>query len=990
MKRLKNKVALLLCSALTMQITHGTIVVTGGTGTTAGQTSNQIITNRAMHKPSGTLVYTTTGNNSNNAIFDISRPSTTDTTVTASGIAADTTLRNSYIPHLAIVSDPTTPGNASLIKIAVTRQAVTAATRPTAVYLITPTAGTAVVKTPLDAEAVPAATANIVGLAGGNAGTVSCVFACVKKNGTTGTNFGMSTTGDGVAVLSVNNTTLAMTQVNSKAYALDVNSTGSLSVGNAGAQATTSLAVTGVLSMAYDEDSQRLYVGMKDIAADNATSKKANAGAYSIGIFSVSSTDGTLTQLSPCGGNNVITPLVGGGKYIIGQRGAGKALSAQNIRVMTTSTGPSAADRFKYLIVNGGNGTSSTTNNQVWAIPLVVGNATATKNGTFAAVTTGNFINPASAAGDLYLTSSAAAKVGNGPLPIPNSQAIADMYVDGDAVYVSISAANTSTITPGVFVSQAIFDNLGKIAAWTEWHKITPNALGTAESTGRTGLISVDAVTGHFAVVDGTNATTVHMTQWQNTSVNAVDGSANPKGLITNLNAPANLGTVCTAVCDLNSTTTAWGNVTPARMALFGGTSGKVCFAMTGSAWVANSAALITTNTALEVIFDTSNATTSLDYTSSNTLLLTTLPTGAGTVRALSHSGWYPVASNLTPGFFFAGAETGAGEGSLYVYAAPSLGAGYNQRNIKNFGVAPFGANSWQVLNGCDGIPVKIEAQGGAVYILTRKVDDSGNSTDRIFRLTKKANAADLNTNFIVTATAGAVNGAVSLENVKQIYDFVVSQTGTGTEQLTMLTNDGLYTTTSSAGCDAPGYNNAPASAMLNCGWIKVTTPATAENFMLKFFPQSHTRAPQTFIAAQWQASQTNENVYDQVALAQYGRASNSYKPLGQDVLTNFNAAALANGAYSVPTGFVQLPVITNLYSDGARRFMTSVSRSTSNHAMKMMSIPYRVDANKWNQASPYTVQDAALSSLGAVYWIRPIAGTMMIGCSNGGVVAQQ
>ncbi len=1001
MVRLKNKIALVLISTLATQLAYANILVTGPVGTTSSTTtSNFKITDVRLHTQSGMLVMTTTNNttagtgNSNNSIMLLYRPTTTDVSPTATGIAADTTLRNSCIKNVTIVPDPAAPENANSVRIIST---ISNTTRPTTAYLITPTAGVAVTKVPNDCQDVPAATSNLCGLTAGNIDTNSFVFAAVKKNGTSGADFASSVTGDGIRILQINNSTLAMTPVSVAGSPLDVNSTGSLSVGGrTGSHATTSIAAGTRIPMAFDEDLNVLYVGIPSITTDNTSSNRARTGAYSIGMFSVTS-QGDAAQLSPCGGNNVVTPLVGGGQYIIAQRGANKTLTASNIKVMTTSTGPSADVRFKYLIVNGGNGAATATSNQIWAIPLVVGNENTSINGTFAKVTTGNFGTSASAVGDLYTTATAAAKVGNGPLPIPASSAISDMFVSGDAVYVSISAAAVSTagsngaaaITPGLYVSQAMFDELGKIAYWTEWHKIAPNALGNAESTStgsRVGPFSVDGVTGHITAVDGNAGTTVRMTQWLNASTNQ-DGTPNAKGLVTNLNKTANVGDGCTAVCDLNSTTTAWGDQTPARMALFGGVNGKVCFAMTGSGistYAGNHAALVTTPTGLEMIFDTSSNTTSLDYTSSTTLLLTQLPTGAGTVRSLAHSGWYAVSGATTPGFFFAGAETGNGNGALYAFCAASLGVGYNQRSITNLAMAPFRASSWQQLDRCDGIPVKILSQGGAVYILTRKVDSTGASMDRIFRLIKKQTGATLNTSFVVTATTGAVNGAVDLSAVNHIYDFVISQTGAGLEQLTMVTNDGVYTTTSSAGCDAAGYNNAPASAMLNCGWEKVTDPATMEGFMVKFFQPSHTRNPQSFISSQWAQSETNDAVYDKVQLVQYGRATNRRSQFGQDQMINFDAY---DGTTTVPAGFVELPVISNLYSDGIRRFLALVTRTTSSHAMNLIGSPYRVDV--WNLSAPYVIQDSVLQSLGAVYWMQPIAGSMMMGTSKGVVALQ-
>ena len=986
MKELTNKLLLLLCSLFTVPTMHSVILVTGGTGTTAGQTSNAAFQNRAFHEPSGTLFLGTAVGASNNSIVYVSRPATTDTTITASGIAADTNLQNKNISNLTVVSNPTNPGNQNLINIV-----ATAGTTPTALYLITTTAGTAVTKT-LDDVTNTETTGAILAIKGGNpGGTLTSVFSAVKVHGAA-TNFGAAV-GDGISSVVINNSTLGMTAntpvpLNTTLTAYDL------------AITLTGITTTGNPCMAYDQDLNRLYVGINSMTS----ARTPLAQMCSIAIFEPNTTTGVLTQLYPLS-TAATAPITG--NNIIGVIGSAQTISAQHIAVMSSSNGPNGTLRYKYLIVNGGNGSVATTSQNVYAVPLTVGNATDANNGRFAAVTTGNFGSPAANTGDLYLTSSAAAQVGNGPLPAVNAGQVADMHVSGDTVYVSINAAGaagnvsssqTTGVTTGIFTSQAFFNQNGQIAGWTNWHRIAPTALGTASddgtATGRTSLIAVDAVTGHIAAVDGANNEALRFTQWQTSSYDEQDGALNTKGLVYNLNQVSNVGDSCTAVCDLNSTTTAWGTVTPMRMALFGGREGKVCFAMTGSAFVASSAALNTSNLAVEHSFGTDASTLSLDYSSTNTLLLTTLPTGAGTVRSLAYTGWYPVGGNTTNGFFLAGAETGAGNGALYVFAQPTLGVGYNYRKMGNLEGSPFvghtgltNPSTWQHLTGCDGIPVKIQALGGAVYILTRKLNTDGTSLDRIFRLINKPNAAALNTSFIVTATAGAVNGAVNLSAVNHIYDFAVTQTGTGHEQLSMVTNDGLYTTTSSAGCDAAGYNNNPADAMLNCGWVKVTSPATAEGFMLKIFQPTHTRVPQTFWASQWQQNDTNSAAYDGNGLGQYGRATyNATPPFGEDQWINFNAYT---ATLTLPAGLVQLPVVTQFYSDGLRRLYTTITSAIGINAMQAYTVPYRVDANIWNRTSPTQIGDSAVSNLGAVYWITPVAGTLMMGTSNGVVALQ-
>ena len=69
---------------------------------------------------------------------------------------------------------------------------------------------------------------------------------------------------------------------------------------------------------------------------------------------------------------------------------------------------------------------------------------------------------------NFYSSKNLASMVGNTRLP----GLITDMRIVGDAIYVSIGDTNTNDILPGVFHSQPIFDNYGKIIAWTPWRRV--------------------------------------------------------------------------------------------------------------------------------------------------------------------------------------------------------------------------------------------------------------------------------------------------------------------------------------------------------------------------------------------------------------------------------------------------------------------------------------------------------------------------------------
>ena len=169
------------------------------------------------------------------------------------------------------------------------------------------------------------------------------------------------------------------------------------------------------------------------------------------------------------------------------------------------------------------------------------------------------------------------------------------------------------------------------------------------------------------------------------------------------------------------------------------------------------------------------------------------------------------------------------------------------------------------------GIPVKIQAAGGAVYILSRGV---GTQVDRIFRVTPQSTGIALNTDFVVTASAGAApsDSNSSLASVDRIFDFVISTTGTSAyagEQLTMLTNDGIYTTTSTQGTNGVF---SPAKAQLNCGWVQVSSPSTDATVQYFMTHAERTRGTQSFWFPRFEANAAATTVYNKNGLHQLNR----------------------------------------------------------------------------------------------------------------------
>lgn len=220
------------------------------------------------------------------------------------------------------------------------------------------------------------------------------------------------------------------------------------------------------VDMFYDRNLGRLYIGL-----DVQAGAQARDGARALIL-------GQVVQ-----GKLVFTPIIPdsaleGQDKIIGTRGALSHVSIHKVRTMQTRT------QVRYLIVVGGNGTLS--KREVFALPLV-DNVKSASHGALASknkqpVTLFGshepqrfearaFIDPAQQAEDLYTTNSVESRVGSFS-ELPGD--ITDISVSDDAVFVSV--AQDGDVQAGIFHSQALFDETGKINGWTEWRRTTHTA----------------------------------------------------------------------------------------------------------------------------------------------------------------------------------------------------------------------------------------------------------------------------------------------------------------------------------------------------------------------------------------------------------------------------------------------------------------------------------------------------------------------------------
>lgn len=871
-------------------------------------------------------------------------------------------------------------------------------------------------------DSADAANAGVEALVGGTipSTTVDTTYAAILGNG--GGNFGAAGSGIAGGIITRNTTTNA-----SGISMADVRPDGT------GALTTTGRAVSCAFTNALDAPATAanlyaIYGRVHDATANStsadiwfdpligttgtlftgvqitAANTDATDRAFGVGFYHPSNVSATTLQLTP---TSLVNTVIADGNVtsmFVTSRNA--STSILKVRTMHTSTG------LSYLIFNGGNGLAAAVGNVVRAIPLVNGTGTdidglPAKITTFSS--TAGYTTQASAASDLYISTTPAVQVGNGVLPLTAANAVSDMYVDGDTVYVALNIAPNATNESGIYSSQACFNSLGQIDHWTDWRKVVPNDMGLAAdgSNGRVAFCAVDGYTGHVFATSNTTNFWTNVTQWT-----LPTGSPTTQPLLASAVNTA-LNNTCYSVCDLNSSTTGWGHTVVQRVTAFGGQE-KVCFSVTGSSSSANNEAviLLTTSTGID---DAAANDAYYNYanTSANLMFFTTsLPAGAGAVVSLGYSSWdayndgTAAARNATCGFFFAGcAGTASTAPALYVFADATTGVGITPVSFTGPGSnATLNTFTWQKLTNISGMPTKIVANGGGVHVLTRTA-----SLDRIYSCAKQITASALNTNFVVTGssatapTAGSTNS--SLATAKQIYDLVISVSATpsnttpatASEQLLILANDGIYTTSSLTGMQAP-------VDQLQAGWVKIdgTSTVVSTGFFTDYLGQpNYNRNPQTFWFANFAPNAVNTSVYNRNIEYQMSHANLSNNALASSITYSENPTATGtyNGSLNVgtfpqstaPTIYKTFPVTARLfYDDGARRFFVQ-KNSSDDTKYQVLVLPYNLSAYNITADGKKTMPDTVVAAAGAFYWIREIGSTgrLMMGTSNGVISLQ-
>lgn len=235
----------------------------------------------------------------------------------------------------------------------------------------------------------------------------------------------------------------------------------------------TSLSINGglekidydVIDMYWDETFQCLYVAVRAKTKDDA---QENQGACALLIGRINNKKLSFTSIIPHEALHQDS--------IIGTTGPGKYVSLRKVCTMTLN------NALHYLVVVGGNGTPEETNQKVHAFPLINFRlhslcGTIAKKGCQPIINTykNNVIQarllmePVVTQDDFYTSNDMCVSVGgSAQLPGP----ISGIITRGDCVIVEIKEDGNGKAA-GVFYSQAIFNEVGIVVAWTAWQRVS-------------------------------------------------------------------------------------------------------------------------------------------------------------------------------------------------------------------------------------------------------------------------------------------------------------------------------------------------------------------------------------------------------------------------------------------------------------------------------------------------------------------------------------
>ncbi len=243
-------------ATLIMTSIHAVVVFKGNSVNDPLETFLTSFNNCVFHVPTQTVFF---GLDNTSGTYSLTKLTTTNTSCL--GIASTTgnnPLANTFVNNLAL-STLSTSDQPRIICTSTTNSTTT----PTALFAVNASGSTVTTSAILNDASGTNTTASIVGVAANSA----YAFAAVTTNGTT-TSFGTGAS-DGIALLTINPTTLALTPLNATNgttgnQALTVTTTTTQVTPDG--QAVT-FATTYTPAMCWNETLQRLYVGLQGTSA---------------------------------------------------------------------------------------------------------------------------------------------------------------------------------------------------------------------------------------------------------------------------------------------------------------------------------------------------------------------------------------------------------------------------------------------------------------------------------------------------------------------------------------------------------------------------------------------------------------------------------------------------------------------------------------------------------------------------------------------------
>lgn len=911
------------------------VVIAKGDSTAANTTFTTAVVSSVFDRPSQTMFVGLTNGAGNYAISK-ARHNTPDNVPNFTAIGSNAGITTKYVDNLTLSHSSSDPKNPYLVFTAEDDSS----DAPTTFKVIDSTGNSYATSAALE-DSSSATTGKILKLAA----TPSYVIAVVKTTAVTSSLIN-DYPSDGLAITGITRgTTPTFTYYNASDGTTTTPT--ALNIANTDFRITaTTITMSTFRDMIYTP-----HMGGRVYLSAVATTA-ANTGDRTFGFVVCSVGTGILTKLTRTTADSTVIASDDTTTKIVAVASASNGADFVDLRklaIMETSTG------FYYLIVNGGAAAAGgDVRNEVYALPLVSGSATDAENGTLAKndLTTDDFSVRASGADDTPtksgspLTAPKEALVGNGLLPIAANDTnvyVSDMQAVGDCVYCAIRSNSVNTTNaPGVYYSQAVFNDKGKIARWTDWAKAAPFILGNSETDGSLKHIAVDATTGDLWGVT-TGATVVKKTEWTTTGVDS-------DSLVSKLND--NLSDGCFSVFDLNQSIQNFGDTATNRYAYFGG-RGKVIFTKVSTAGTA--AYLGVQNTV------------KTDFSAATELATTTISGDAAPVCALGYS----KSSTAAQGYFFAGTMNGC-----YAWCKTAGGAGFSPAAgvPGDLNADPFdGTYSWQKITNITGAVVAIKSTANATYVLTRDNATDTTIADKLFSFKIGANLSTLNTNVKTIATSGTSATGSDLTSAKLFFDFeVLIGAADGTDDKILLaTSDGIY---QSAVAVEDDTNQQTAT------WVQVSNPATNDIVYDLITAPKNSRLVSMAWSSEWADNGVGNNTYDLSSLRQL--TSNDTTTLVDMPNAHFNSDSA--------TVITTLLPIKYLWSDGARRFMVAIPENSNGLTNAIKISPFRIGSDDWHiTAEPGPAQDKALKTQDRFYWVENIGATghIMAG-GNKGVVS--